>query len=324
MKKRSATFAPKQLRPVEKRLIGGPRGLEVSLIGLGCNAFGRRVSEAETHAILDAAIDAGIDFLDTAETYGDGQSEAFMGTGLTGKRDQVFIASKFGFSKSHVEGKPPGSPENIRAALEESLKKLQTDRIDLYQLHRPDTATPVAETMGALEDLVTEGKIRYYGCSFYSGKQMQEAVSMAKRNNLKGFVTAQNAWNVLFRDIESDLIPVCEAEGITILPYYPIAKGLLTGKYRRGSTAPGGSRLADESDLADADFDVLEQLEAYAKDHGHDLLTLAISWLAAQSVTASIIAGASKPEQPGANVAAARWKMTAANLSEIDAIVSKE
>lgn len=309
---------------MEKRLIGGPGGLEVSLVGLGCNAFGRRVGEAETHAVLDAAIDAGIDFLDTAETYGDGQSEAFMGTGLKGKREQVLIASKFGFAKSHVDGKSPGSPENIRAALEKSLTKLQTDRIDLYQLHRPDAATPVADTMGALEDLVTEGKIRYYGCSFYSGAQMQEAVSAAERDGLKGFVTAQNAWNVLLRDIETDLVPVCEAEGITILPYYPIAKGLLTGKYRRDSTAPAGSRLADESDLAEADFDVLEQLEAYAQDHGHDLLTLAMSWLASQSVTASIIAGASKPEQPGANVAAAGWKMTAANLAEIDAIVSKE
>ena len=309
---------------MERRLIGGPGGLEVSLVGLGCNAFGRRIGEAETHAVVDAAIDAGIDFLDTAETYGDGQSEAFMGTGLKGKRNRVLIASKCGFAKSHVAGKPPGSAENIRTALEESLKKLQTDRIDLYQLHRPDAATPVAETMGALEDLVAEGKIRYYGCSFYSGAQMQEAANEAKRGGLKGFVTAQNAWNVLLRDIEIDLIPVCEAEGITVLPYYPIAKGLLTGKYRRDSSAPEGSRLANESDLADADFDVLEQLETYAKDHGHDLLTLAMSWLAAQPVTASIIAGASKPEQPGANVAAVGWKMTPSNLAEIDAIVSKE
>ena len=247
-----------------------------------------------------------------------------MGTGLKGKRNRVLIASKFGFAKSHVAGKPPGSAENIRAALEESLKKLQTDRIDLYQLHRPDAATPVAETMGALEDLVAEGKIRHYGCSFYSGAQMQEAANEAKRGGLKGFVTAQNAWNVLLRDIETDLVPVCETEGIAILPYYPIAKGLLTGKYRRGSSAPEGSRLANESDLADADFDVLEQLETYAKDHGQDLLTLAMSWLAAQPVTASIIAGASKPEQPGANVAAVGWKMTPSNLAEIDAIVPKE
>ena len=309
---------------MEKRVIGGPGGLEVSLVGLGCNAFGRRVDEAGTHAVLDAAIDAGIDFLDTSETYGDGQSEAFMGTGLVGKRDKVFIASKFGFSKSHVEGKKKGSAENIQVALDISLKKLKTDWIDLYQLHRPDPETPVVETMGALEDQVTAGKIRYYGCSFYSGRQMQEAVDEAKRANLKGFVTAQNAWNVLLRDIEEDLVPVCEDSGITLLPYYPIAKGLLTGKYRRGGAAPSGSRLEHEKDLAEADFEVIEALEAYAKDHGHDLLTLAISWLASQQVTASVIAGGSKPEQMAANAAAAQWKMTETQLSEIDQIVSKE
>ena len=309
---------------MEKRLLGGPGGLEVSLVGLGCNAFGRRISEKETHAVLNAAIDAGIDFFDTAESYGDGRSEAFMGTGLQGKREKVSIASKFGFANSHVDGKPPGSPENIRVALEKSLKKLRTEWIDLYQLHRPDPRTPVAETMGTLQDLVTEGKIRYYGCSFYSGIQMWEAANEAKRSGLAGFVTAQNAWNVLLRDIEADLIPVCEAESVNILPYYPIAKGLLTGKYRRGSDAPPGSRLANEKDLDEADFDVLERLEFYARDHGHDLLTLAMSWLAAQPITASIIAGASKPDQPRANVAATDWKLTPENLAKIDAILAKE
>ena len=309
---------------MEKRVIGGPGGLEVSLVGLGCNAFGRRVNEAGTHAVLDKAIDAGIDYLDTAETYGDGQSEAFMGTGLVGKRDKVFIASKFGFSKSHVEGKKKGSPENIQVALDISLKKLKTDWIDLYQLHRPDPDTPVGETMGALEDQVLAGKIRYYGCSFYSAQQMQEAVDEAKRANLKGFVTAQNAWNVLLRDIEDDLVPVCQDSGVTLLPYYPIAKGLLTGKYRRGGDAPAGSRLEHETDLAEADFDVIEALEAYGKDHGHGLLTLAISWLASQQVTASVIAGGSSPEQMAANAAAAQWKMTETQFSEIDQIVSKE
>ena len=309
---------------MEKRVIGGPGGLEVSLVGLGCNAFGRRVNEAGTHAVLDKAIDAGIDFLDTAETYGDGQSEAFMGTGLVGKRDKVFIASKFGFSKSHVEGKKKGSAENIQVALDISLTKLKTDWIDLYQLHRPDPETPVVETMGELEDQVNAGNVRYYGCSFYSGQQMQEAVDEAKRANLKGFVTAQNAWNVLLRDIEDDLVPVCEDNGVTLLPYYPIAKGILTGKYRRGGAAPSGSRLEYERDLAEADFDVIEALEAYAKDHGHELLTLAISWLASQLVTVSVIAGGSNPKQMAANAAAAQWKMTETQLSEIDQIVLKE
>ncbi|MDH3699991.1 MAG: aldo/keto reductase [Alphaproteobacteria bacterium] len=307
---------------MDKRNIGGEGGLDVSLVGLGCNAFGIRVDEKGTHAVLDAAIDAGIDFLDTAESYGGGNSETFMGSGLKGKRDKVFLASKFGHNVSHVAGKNRGSPENIRVALDQSLKKLQTDRIDLYQLHRPDSETPVSETMGALEDLVSAGKIRYYGCSYYTGAEMQEAVDAAKKAGLKGFVTAQNAWNMLLRDIEADLIPVCEANGIALLPYYPIAKGLLTGKYKKGSVAPAGSRMDGDPSLAAADFELLERLDTYARDHGYDLLTLAISWLAAQPSIGSIISGASRPEQVASNAAAARWKLTAQNLAEVDAILA--
>jgi aryl-alcohol dehydrogenase-like predicted oxidoreductase len=307
---------------MDRRYIGGTDGLKVSLVGLGCNAFGRRVDEKGTHAVIDAAIEAGIDFLDTAENYGGGDSEVFIGSGLKGKREKVFLATKFGLAKSHVAGKNRGSPENIHAAIDQSLKNLQTDRIDLYQQHRPDSETPVSDTMGALEDLVTAGKIRYYGCSYYSGAQMREAVDEAKRSGLKGFVTAQNAWNMLDRGIESALIPVCETNGISLLPYYPIAKGLLTGKYQRGSMAPVGSRLAGDQDLANADFDLLERLDGYARDHGHDLLTLAISWLAAQPSIASIISGASRPEQMAVNATAARWKLTAENLEEIDAVLA--
>ncbi|NKB57855.1 MAG: aldo/keto reductase [Alphaproteobacteria bacterium] len=307
---------------MEKRNIGGKGGLQVSLVGLGCNAFGGRVDEKGTHAVMDAAIDAGIDFFDTAETYGGGKSELYMGSGLKGKRDKVFLASKFGFGTSHVADKNRGSPENIRAALDQSLSKLQTDWIDLYQIHRPDPDTPVGETMGALEDLVTAGKIRYYGCSYFTGAQMQEAVDEAARAGLKGFVTAQNAWNMLEREIETDLIPVCESNAIGLLPYYPIAKGLLTGKYRKGNAAPAGSRLSGDQYLADADFDLLERLEAYARDHGYELLTLAISWLAAQPSIASIISGASRPDQMTANAAAARWKLTEENRNEIDAILT--
>ena len=307
---------------MDRRYIGGTDGLKVSLVGLGCNVFGRRVDEKGTHAVIDAAIEAGIDFLDTAENYGGGDSEVFIGSGLKGKREKVFLATKFGLAKSHVAGKNRGSPENIHAAIDQSLKNLQTDRIDLYQQHRPDSETPVSDTMGALEDLVTAGKIRYYGCSYYSGAQMREAVDEAKRSGLKGFVTAQNAWNMLDRGIESALIPVCETNGISLLPYYPIAKGLLTGKYQRGSMAPVGSRLAGDQDLANADFDLLERLDGYARDHGHDLLTLAISWLAAQPSIASIISGASRPEQMAVNATAARWKLTAENLEEIDAVLA--
>lgn len=307
---------------MDRRNIGGTDGLAVSLVGLGCNAFGGRVDEKGTHAAMDAAIDAGIDFFDTAETYGGGNSELFMGSGLKGKRDKIFLASKFGFGTSHVAGKKRGSPENIRAALNQSLTKLQTDRIDLYQLHRPDPDTPVGETMGELEDLVTAGKIRYYGCSYFTGAQMQEAANEANRLGLKGFVTAQNAWNVLEREIEAELIPVCETNGIGLLPYYPIAKGLLTGKYQRNNAAPAGSRLDGDQYLAKANFDLLERLEGYARDHGHELLTLAISWLAAQPSISSIISGASRPEQMASNAAAARWKLTAENLKEINVILT--
>ncbi|MBL4722096.1 MAG: aldo/keto reductase [Alphaproteobacteria bacterium] len=291
---------------MERRNIGGDGGLNVSLVGLGCNAFGGRVDEKSTHTVLDAAIDAGIDFFDTAENYGGGQSEVFMGSGLVGKRDKVFLATKFGLNKSHIDGKKRGSPENIQFAIDQSLRKLKTDWVDLYQLHRPDSETPIIETLGALEELVTAGKIRFYGCSFFTGAEMQEAIDAAKRAGLKGFVTAQNAWNMLERDIEEDLIPVCNANGVTMLPYYPIAKGLLTGKYRRESAAPENSRLSGDQYLADANFDLLESLENYARDHGYDLLTLAMSWMAAQPVIACIISGASRPEQMASNAAAIR------------------
>lgn len=306
---------------MDRRRIGGERGLEVSLVGLGCNAFGKRIDERQTHAVINAAIDAGIDFFDTAESYGNGNSEVYIGSGLKGRRGEVFLASKFGHSITHIEGKNRGSRENIHAALEKSLTKLQTDCIDLYQLHRPDYDTPIADTMGELDDLVTEGKIRFYGCSYFTGAEMQEAIDAAKQDGLRGFVTAQNAWNVLQRDIEAELIPACESADITILPYYPIAKGLLTGKYQRGAEARAGSRMDGEADLEHADFDQLERLEGYARDHGHDLLTLAMSWLAVQPVTASVIAGASKPEQTAANAAAINWRMTAHQLEEIDALL---
>lgn len=306
---------------MDRRTIGGEGGLDVSLVGLGCNAFGGRVDEKGTHAILDAAIDVGIDFIDTAENYGNGNSELFIGSGLKGRRDQVLLATKFGLRDSHVPGKNRGSPENIRFAIDQSLRKLRTDHVDLYQLHRPDTDTPIAETMGALQDLVTAGKILYYGCSYFTGAEMQKALDTAKNAGLTGFVTAQNAWNILSREIEADLIPVCDANGISLLPYYPIARGLLTGKYKK-DTAPPGSRLTGDPALAKVDFDLLERLDTYACDHGYDLLTLAISWLAAQPCMGSIISGASRPDQMTANAAAARWKMTDQNLKELDEVLA--
>ena len=205
---------------------------------VGCNAFGKRIDETTTHAVIDAAIDAGMNFFDTAETYGGGLSEKYIGSGMKGRRDNMIIATKFGHSHSNVEGKKKGSPENVKATAEKALKALRTDRIDLFQQHRPDSATPVAETLGALEDLVKEGKILFYGCSYYSGVEMQEAIDEASKNNLKGFVTAQNSWNMLTRDIETDLIPVCASNNIGLLPYYPIAKGLLTDGINEATYEP--------------------------------------------------------------------------------------
>ena len=307
---------------METKYIGSPEGLKASIVGVGCNAFGKRIDEAATHAVIDAALEAGMNFFDTAETYGGGLSEEFIGNGLKGRRDEVVLATKFGHSHSNVEGKKKGSPENIKATAEKALKALKTDRIDLFQQHRPDHETPVSETLGALENLVQEGKILFYGCSYYTGREMQEAVDEAARYSLKGFVTAQNSWNMLARDIEKDLIPVCEHNNIGLLPYYPIAKGLLTGRYKRGDEPEPGSRMDGANDIEAADFDLLERLEIFARDNGYDLLTLAISWLAAQPCIASVICGASKPEQLSSNANASRWKLSASDMEEIDRILA--
>ena len=307
---------------METKYIGSPEGLKASIVGVGCNAFGKRIDEAATHAVIDAALEAGMNFFDTAETYGGGLSEEFIGNGLKGRRDEVVLATKFGHSHSNVEGKKKGSPENIKATAEKALKALKTDRIDLFQQHRPDHETPVSETLGALENLVQEGKILFYGCSYYTGREMQEAVDEAARCSLKGFVTAQNSWNMLARDIEKDLIPVCEHNNIGLLPYYPIAKGLLTGRYKRGDEPEPGSRMDGANDIEAADFDLLERLEIFARDNGYDLLTLAISWLAAQPCIASVICGASKPEQLLSNANASRWKLSASDMEEIDRLLA--
>ena len=307
---------------METKYIGSPEGLKASIVGVGCNAFGKRIDEAATHAVIDAALEAGMNFFDTAETYGGGLSEEFIGNGLKGRRDEVVLATKFGHSHSNAAGKKKGSPENIKATAEKALKALKTDRIDLFQQHRPDHETPVSETLGALENLVQEGKILFYGCSYYTGREMQEAVDEAARCSLKGFVTAQNSWNMLARDIEKDLIPVCEHNAIGLLPYYPIAKGLLTGRYKRGDEPEPGSRMDGANDIEAADFDLLERLEIFARDNGYDLLTLAISWLAAQPCIASVICGASKPEQLLSNANASRWKLSASDMEEIDRLLA--
>jgi aryl-alcohol dehydrogenase-like predicted oxidoreductase len=306
---------------METRRIGGASGFDITIVGLGCNAFGRRIDQDATTKVINGALDAGITFFDTAEGYGNGLSEVYIGNALKGRRDQVTLATKVGYNMLHVKGKGKGSPENIRVAIDLSLENLQTDHVELYQLHRPDPSTPIEDTLGTFNDLRNEGKIRLFGCSNYSGVQMAEAVAAADAAGYQGFVTAQNRWSVLNRDIEKDLTSVCAENNVGVLPFYPLEMGLLTGKYRRGEGAPAGTRLDGDARLGSADFDTLEALEAFAQARGHDLITLAVSWLASQPVTVSVIAGATRYEQMAQNAAAASWKMTGEELAEIDGIV---
>jgi aryl-alcohol dehydrogenase-like predicted oxidoreductase len=304
---------------METRRIGGSDGIDITVVGLGCNAFGRRLDDRASRPVIHGALDAGINFFDTADGYGNGQSEGFIGRALEGHRQEVVLATKFGLGIRHAPGKALGSRENAMAAIETSLRNLRTDYIDLWQLHRPDPSTPIAETLAAMNDMVEAGKVRHIGCSNFSPAQMTETIAVARDLGIKGFVTAQNEWSVLDREIEGELVPVCAQNDIGILPYYPLARGLLTGKYRRGERGPAGSRL--EGGVGNADFDTLEALEAFATARGYDLLTLAVSWLVANPATASVIAGATRAEQLVQNVAAARWKMMPEDLAEIDRIV---
>jgi aryl-alcohol dehydrogenase-like predicted oxidoreductase len=306
---------------METRRIGGDSGFDITIVGLGCNAFGRRIDQDAASKVINGALDAGITFFDTAEGYGNGLSEVYIGNALKGRRDQVTLATKVGYNMLHVKGKGKGSPENIRVAIDLSLENLQTDHVELYQLHRPDPSTPIEDTLGTFNDLRNEGKIRLFGCSNYSGEQMAEAVAAADAAGYQGFVTAQNRWSVLNRDIEKDLTSVCTENNVGVLPFYPLEMGLLTGKYRRGEGAPAGTRLDGDERLGSADFDTLEALEEFAQSRGYDLITLAVSWLASQPVTVSVIAGATRYEQMAQNAAAASWKMTGEDLAEVDKIV---
>ncbi len=303
---------------MELRRLGGEDGFYITVVGLGCNAFGRRLPEADSAPVIHAALDAGINFFDTAEIYGDGLSEEFIGRALEGHRHEVILATKFGLRTRNVPGKGTGSRANAMAAVDKSLKRLRTDHIDLYQFHMPDPSTPIAETLEAMNVMVEAGKVRLIGCSNLSPAQLREAIQVARDAGLRSFVTAQDEWSLLERGIERELVPLCSSEGIGILPYYPLAKGLLTGKYRRDTPAPEGSRLGGRGG---ADFDGLEALENFATSRGFDPLTLAVSWLASQPTTASVISGASQTYPPAPNAAAASCKMTPEDLAEIDRIV---
>jgi aryl-alcohol dehydrogenase-like predicted oxidoreductase len=299
----------------------GNDGPEVSVVGLGTNNFGGRVDLAGTRAVVDAALDAGVTLLDTADVYGNkGGSESFLGEVLEGRRDGIVLATKFGHDMGYgIE--PRGSREYVRRAVDASLERLRTDRIDLYQYHRPDGVTPFAETFGALDELVQEGKVRYVGHSNLTADQVEEVDELARENGWARPVSAQNRYSLLHRDPEDDLLPVCERLGLGVLPYFPLASGLLTGKYKRGRPRPEGTRLTDRDDVFDdATFDRLEALEAYAEERDASLLDVAIGCLLAQPAVASVIAGATKPEQVRANVAAAEWQPSDDDVAALDAL----
>ncbi len=309
--------------PLPTRRLGDSE-LEVSAVGLGCNNFGRRLDLEGTRAVLEAALDAGITFFDTADVYGGGgASEVLMGEVLEGRRDEFVIATKFGWELEGVEGAPAaprGSREYIRWAVEGSLRRLRVERIDLYQYHRPDGQTPIAETLAALDELVREGVVSAIGCSNFSAGELEEADRVAREQGLARFVTLQNEYSLLERGIEAEVAPTCERLGVSILPYFPLYKGLLTGKYRRGEAGPEGTRLAGSAPGSEAQFEVVEALRGYAEERGLELIDVAIGGLAAQPAVGSVIAGATKPEQVRANVGAVRWQPGEDDLAELDRI----
>jgi aryl-alcohol dehydrogenase-like predicted oxidoreductase len=296
----------------------GVDGPEVSVVGLGCNNFGMRVDLDGTRAVVDAALDAGVTLLDTADTYGDRDSESFLGEVLQGRRDRVVLATKFG---GRMEGRGGGSRSHIRNAVESSLQRLHTDWIDLYQYHVPDGVTPFEETFGALDELVREGKVRYVGQSNLTPAQVAEVDALARRHGWARPVSAQNEYSLLRRDAEDELLPTCERLGLGVLPYFPLASGLLTGKYRRGEPAPEGTRLSRRDEVfTDEKFDRIEALEEFGGERGVSLLQVAIGGLAAQPAVASVIAGATKPEQVQANAAAGEWEPSADDVAALNAI----
>jgi aryl-alcohol dehydrogenase-like predicted oxidoreductase len=305
---------------METRRIGA---LQVSVVGLGCNNFGGRLDVDASAAVVHAALDAGINFLDTADIYGGTKSEEYIGRALAGRRDQVVLATKFGGKvDEHRQG---ASAAYVRQAAEDSLRRLRTDHIDLYQQHVPDPETPIEETLGALNELVRAGKVREIGCSNFSAEQIRAAEAAVPPGGAR-FVSVQNEYSLLHRDPERDgVLAECERLGLAFLPYFPLASGLLTGKYRQGRPAPEGSRLAGSRSsgkfLNEGNLALVEALIRFAESRGHTILDLAFAWLLARPVVASVIAGATKPEQVRANVAAADWRLTADDLAQIDAIL---
>jgi len=302
--------------------------LEVSLVGLGCNNFGMRIDEDRSAAVVHAALDAGINFFDTADIYGRMRSEQYLGRALGSRRDEVIVATKFAAPIDDDPSHGGAGARWVAEAVEGSLRRLGTDRIDLYQQHGPDANVPVDETLTALDRLVRDGKVREIGNSNFSGAQIDEAESASQRDGLARFVSAQNHFNLLHRAPLEDVIPACVQHGIGVLPYFPLASGLLTGKYRRGEPAPEGTRLSQLPEerasrvMSERNFDQVDRLRGFADERGHTILELAFAWLSAQPAMTSIIAGATTPEQVTANVAAVDWQLSGADLAELDALIS--
>ncbi len=304
----------------------GKSGLQVSVVGLGCNNFGMKIDLEASRKVVDQALELGITLFDTADIYGNrGNSETFLGEILGARRKTIVLATKFGMQMDKAGVLKGGSRRYIMAAVEDSLTRLKTDWIDLYQIHTPDPLTPIEETLRTLDDLVRAGKVRYIGCSNLPAWQVVEAQWTARQLGLNAFVSCQDEYSLLVRGPDRDLIPAMESYGLGLLPFFPLASGLLTGKYRRDSAPPAGTRLAMMEPLAkrymsDANWPIVEQLEQFASERGHTILELAFSWLAARPTVASVIAGATAPEQVAQNVKAVGWSLTAEELTAIDRI----
>jgi aryl-alcohol dehydrogenase-like predicted oxidoreductase len=297
----------------------GASGLNVPVVGLGCNNFGRRLDLEGTRAVVDAALAEGVTFFDTADVYGgSGASEELLGQVLQGRRDQVLLATKFGMDMGDGQG-PRGSRGYIVHAVEGSLRRLGTDWIDYYWYHTPDGVTPIEETLGALHELLIAGKIRGVGASNFDADQLREADAVARENSLTPFTAVQNEYSLLVRDAEDDVLPVCEQLGIGFVPYFPLASGLLTGKYRRGQPGPAGARLSAREEIGtDEQFAIVEALQRYADERGISLIEVAIGALLTRDTVSTVIAGATKPEQVRANAAAARWAPTVEDLDALN------
>jgi aryl-alcohol dehydrogenase-like predicted oxidoreductase len=302
--------------------------LEVSIVGLGCNSFGTRIDGTQTANVVAACLEAGVTFFDTADIYGSGLSEEYLGRALGNRRDEAVIASKFGHD---FTGNPSGggaSAKWVERAVEGSLKRIGTDHIDLYQLNTPDADTPIAETLGALDELVAAGKVREIGCSNFSAAQIEESRAVSAAGGRPGWVSVQNQYSLLHREPEAGVLEACRSHGLGFLPYFPLHVGLLTGKYRSGEALPEGSRLSwySEDGLGrfynDEVLGVVERLERFCEGRGRTILEFAFSWLLAHDPVSSVIAGATKPEQVHANAAAASWDMTSQELAEVDGLLA--